>query len=123
MILAYIVERPNVVHDADFAKLLLGMRLGWVAGGWVRDEMRRGLTGDGSHLLRPDVQEVRERQRARDQLPALLEIERVETVGPGPAHRRRGRGGRAQRHVNYERPCRTLDIAAIQSTHNTVNQH
>lgn len=76
-------------------------------------QMRRGLTGDSSHLLRPDVQEIRKRQGASDQLPALLEIQLVEAVGPGPAHRL---GGRAQRHVNYVRPCRKLNIVGIEST-------
>lgn len=83
------------MHESDFAKLLLGMRLS------VRDKMRRGLTGNSGNLLRSDVQEIRKRQRASNQLPALLEIELVEAAGPSAARRR---GGRAQRHVNYEQP-------------------
>lgn len=69
----------------DFAKLLLGMRLG------VRGKMRRGLTGNSSHLLRPDVQEIRKGQGARYELPSLLEIQLVEATGPSPARRLGGR--------------------------------
>lgn len=86
------------------------MRLG------VRDKMRRGLTGNCSYLLRPDVQEIRKGQGARYELPSLLEIQLVETTGPSPARRL---GGRAQRHVNYARTCRILSIFGIK----IIQQH
>lgn len=53
------------------------------------------------------MKEVRKRQRASNQLPALLKIKLVEAIGPGTAHRL---SRRAQRHVNYTQPCRTIDI-------------
>lgn len=100
----------------DFAKLLLGVRLEYV----IRGNIRGRLTGYCSHFLRSNMQEVSKRQRAGDQLPALLEIECVEAAGSRPAHRL---DGRAQRHVNYESPCLTHHIFGIKTTLFTLNGH
>lgn len=80
------------------------------------------LTSNRSHLLSPDMKEVCEWQWASNQLPALLKIKLVEAIGPGTAHRL---SRRAQRHVNYMQPCRTIDIFSIDNKRTTplIYQH